>query len=67
MKLFFDEKEGVFFCKAGYGEKGIVRSAGFEWNPYFARWLTSDVKKAMRLKEYAVGSAREVIELWERR
>ncbi len=61
MRLFYNQRDGIFFCQSLYEEKAMPKSAGFLWNPIKKRWETKDVKKAMKLINYADGIALEKI------
>lgn len=61
MRLFYNQQDKIFFCQCMYEEKDIPKSAGFMWEPIIKRWQTKDIRKAIKLIDFAQGYALETI------
>ena len=62
MRLFYNQQDKIFFCQSKYEEKDIPKSVGFLWEPLTKRWQTKDIRKAVKLIDYAQGIALEMIQ-----
>jgi len=45
--------DSVFYCQSTYQERFIPKDAGFRWDKDKKRWWTSNIDKAIELREYA--------------
>lgn len=68
MKIKYDDADGGrFWADARFEEKDILKSNGFKWFPPFEiagkrRWYTTDALDAMKLRDYAEGEAKALLE-----
>lgn len=60
MKITYANKKYIAISE--YEERMIPKQAGFRWDPLNKRWWTDDVNKASKLKKYADGEIKKVLD-----
>ncbi len=61
MRVTFEPQSSTFIAITAYDERGIPKSAGFQWDGAAKRWQTRSPAKAARLEKYADARAKRAL------
>ena len=62
MQLSYNSDRSVWEAAAVWGEQDVPKAAGLKWNKIYARWETSDVRRAAQLRAYADAANQEKLD-----
>lgn len=61
------EKSGdLFIARIKFSERDLFRQDGWYWDTRLRKWVTSDILKVRKFKDFTVGDAREAMKEFER-